>query len=103
MFRLREFLSRSWPSLILAAILLLLLTGAVSSPRGPHDLLVLRRRQAQLETRREHLVVQQRTLETEIQNLRSNRSYIERMIRRELCYARPNELVYKFTKPAPQP
>lgn len=97
MFRLREFFSRAWPALILASALLLLLGGAISSPGGPRDLLVLRQRRAQLEARRARLIAQQRALETDVQNLSSNQVYIERLIRRELGYARPNELVYKFS------
>ncbi len=95
-FRLRELLLRSWPSLILAAALILLLGGVISSPGGPRDLLVLRQRRCELEARRARLIAQQRVLETEVQNLRSNQGYIERLIRSELGYARPNELIYKF-------
>ncbi len=102
-FRLREFLSRSWPSLILGGALILLLESAISSPRGPRDLLVLRQRRAQLEARRALLLSERHQLETDVQNLRSNQRYVERLIRRELGYARPNELVYKFGAADPQP
>ncbi len=102
-FRLRDFFSQSWPSLILGGALALLLGGAISSPGGPRDLLVLRQRRAQLEVRRARLLAQQRALETDVQNLRSNHVYIERLIRRELGYARPNELVYKFTAAGTRP
>ncbi len=101
--RLSEYLSVAWPSLILAAVLILLLGGAIRSPGGPRDLLVLRQRHAQLQARLALLVAPRRELETDVQNLRSNQPLLERRIRRELGYARPDELIYKFPAPSVRP
>ena len=101
--RLSEQLSRMWPTLILGAVLGVLMFNGLMGPRGPADLLVLRHRRAQLEARRTALLEQKRGLETSVQNIRSNDGFIEHLIRRELGYARPDELVYKFTGSNTQP
>jgi hypothetical protein len=61
---------------------------------------LLRERRSQLEAKRADLILQKAELETSVQNLRSNDRYIEHLIRRELGYARTDEVVYKFTGPA---
>jgi cell division protein FtsB len=63
---------------------------------GPRDLIALQSHRAALEARRDQLAADNAEFRTLIQNLRSNDRYIERLIRRELGYARPDELVYKF-------
>jgi cell division protein FtsB len=96
---LRGFLWRQWPSLILAAILLALISNCLIGSGGPRDLLILRRAYARLDAKRERLRAENAKLETTVQNLRSNKRFIEHRIRRELGYTRPDELVYKFTAP----
>jgi cell division protein FtsB len=93
---LRGFLGRQWSSLILAGILLALVFNCLLGSGSPRDLLILRRACARLEAKRERLKSENAKLETRIQNLRSNDAFIARMIRRELGYTRPDELVYKF-------
>ncbi len=93
---LRAFLGRQWPSLILAGVLIALVSNCLLGPGGPRDLLILRRACARLEAKRERLKSENAKLETSVQNLRSNNAFIARMIRRELGYTRPDELVYKF-------
>ena len=85
---------------MLSAVLLGLLANALFSAMGPHDLLMLRTRRAELERQRAFLSDQKAQLETTVQNLRSNDRYIEHLIRRELGYARSDEVIYKFTGPA---
>ncbi len=92
----RGFLGRQWPSLILAGILLALVSNCLLGSGGPRDLLILRRAYARLEAKRERLRAENAKLGTKVQNLRSNNAFIARMIRRELGYTRPDELVYKF-------
>ncbi len=99
MLRLSNTLRREWPSLILGAILAALVGNALMGANGPRDLLLLRQRRAQLEVVRAKLMGREAELETSVQNLRSNDRYLEHLIRRELGYARPDELVYKFTGP----
>jgi cell division protein FtsB len=96
-------LRREWLSLILGAILILLALNAILRTHGPRDLLALRAHRHALETRRERLVADNAELRTNVQKLRSDNHYLETVIRRELGYARPNELVYKFGTSSPKP
>jgi cell division protein FtsB len=82
---------------MLSAVLVGLFCNALLATMGPRDLLLLRERRSELETKRAELMLQKAELETSVQNLRSNDRYIQHLIRRELGYARPDELVYKFT------
>ena len=99
MSRLSNWLRREWPNLMLATVLVVLLGNTLVAAMGPRDLLMLRERRSELEDKRADLISQKAELETSVQNLRSNDRYIEHLIRRELGYARPDELVYKFTGP----
>lgn len=74
--------------------------NATVAAMGPRDLLLLRGRRAELEAKRSELMVRKAELETSVQNLRSNDRYLEHLIRKELGYARPDEMIYKFTGPA---
>jgi cell division protein FtsB len=82
---------------MLASVLVVLFSNAMVASMGPRDLLLLRQRRAELEAKRAVLVSQKAELETNVQNLRSNDRYIEHLIRKELGYARADELIYKFT------
>lgn len=99
MLRLKQLLHRHWPSFILAAVLVALILNSLFGRHGPRDLLLLRHHRAELEARRTALAARNRQLETIVQNLRSNRRYLERRIRSELGWVRPDELIYKFTAP----
>ena len=66
---------------------------------GPRDLFLLRERRAELEAKRADLMLHRTELETSVQNLRSNDRYLEHLVRKELGYARPDEMIYKFTRP----
>jgi cell division protein FtsB len=103
MFRLCNWLRREWANLMLSAVLVALLGNALLAAMGPRDLLLLRERRSELEEKRAGLMLQKAELETSVQNLRSNDRYIEHLIRRELGYARPDELVYKFSGPTASP
>ncbi len=85
---------------MLGSVLLALLCNAMLAAMGPRDLLLLRQRRSELETKRSDLMVRKTQLETSVQNLRSNDRYLEHLIRSELGYARSDELVYKFPAPA---
>ncbi|HXW85359.1 MAG TPA: septum formation initiator family protein [Candidatus Binataceae bacterium] len=99
MYRLARHLRREWLSLILGTVLILLAGSAFLGPQGPRDLLVLRARRTQLETAHAELIAQQTALTTAIQKLGSDDRYVEHAVRRELGYARPDELIYKFADP----
>ncbi len=96
MVRLSFYLRREWPSLILAAILMVLVLNCLWGPLSPGDLLALRRHRRMLAARRAEVVAENAELRTIVQKLRSDRRYQEHLIRRELGYTRPGELVYRF-------
>src|SRR5712692_9179968 len=97
MTRLSFLIRREWLSLIFAGVLMMLLLSALMGARGPRDLMALRSHRAALESRRDLLAAENASFRTQIQKLRSDERYIERLIRRELGYARSGELVYKFS------
>jgi cell division protein FtsB len=97
MTRLSFVLRREWLSLIFGGVLVMLLASALLGNLGPRDLVALQSYRAALEARRNGLAADNAAFRTRIQKLRSDDRYIERLIRRELGYAGPNELVYKFT------
>ena len=96
MTRLSFLIRREWLSLIFGAVLVLLVLSVLAAPQGPKDLLALRRHRAELESRRANLAAENDAFRTNVQRLRSDDRYLQRLIRRELGYARPDELVYKF-------
>lgn len=95
---LRGFIWRQWPSLMLTALLVALTCNCLFGPSGPRDLLILRHACSQLDAKRARLQADNTKLRTNVQNLESNNRYIQRLIRRELGYTRPDELVYKFVR-----
>jgi len=99
--RLSPRLRREWLVLILGAGLVAFVIATVAGSQGPSDLLVLRRYRSQLETQRERLAERNAELETIVQKLRSDEPYLERLIRKELGYARESELIYRFSDDAP--
>jgi cell division protein FtsB len=84
---------------MLAAVLVGLICNALLAAMGPRDLFLLRQRRAELEAKRADLMVHKAELETSVQNLRSNDRYLEHLISKELGYARPDEMIYKFSGP----
>jgi|SRR5208282_280423 len=93
---LRFLLRREWLSLIFGGVLVMLLLSALLGNLGPRDLVALQSHRAALEERRNQLAADNAAFRTSIQKLRSDDRYVERLIRRELGYARSDELVYKF-------
>ncbi len=100
MTRLSFLLRREWLSLIFGGVLIMLILSAMLGNPGPRDLLALQSHRAALEARRDQLAADNAAFRTRVQKLRSDDRYIERLIRRELGYARPDELVYKFADDA---
>lgn len=99
MTRLSFLIRREWLSLIFAAVFIMLLLSALMG-EGPRDLMALRSHRAALEAHRGQLEAENASFRTEIQKLRSDDRFLERLIRRELGYARADELVYKFGEDA---
>ena len=96
MYRLRQWLRRESLSLILLGLLIVVCLNFALGPHGLRDFLILRHHQARLEAEREHEQSEDRDLEATIANLQSDDAYLQRLIRKELGYARPNELIYRF-------
>ncbi len=86
---------------MLAALLVAVCLNLALASHGLRDLLVLRHHRARLETEREHEQNQNRELDGTIANLQSDDAYLQRLIRKELGFARPNELIYRFANDNP--
>jgi cell division protein FtsB len=97
MYRLREWLRRESLTLILAVLLIVASVNLALAPHGMRDLLVLRHHRAGLEAEREQQQATQRELHATIVKLQSDDTYLQRIIRKELGFARQNELIYKFS------
>jgi cell division protein FtsB len=93
---LSNHLRRVWPTLILAVATAGLAFDCVKGPRGVRDLVVLRQHQTRLETVRDELTAENEGLARRLGSLKSDDRYLERLIRRELGYARSDELIYRF-------
>jgi cell division protein FtsB len=96
MARLSFFVRREFVSLILGAVLILTLVNAIFGPMNSRDLTVLRTHRAMLEARRARLLERNQALSTSVAKLSSDNSYIEHLIRRELGFARTDEVIYRF-------
>jgi len=96
MARLSSGLRREWLSLILGGTAAMLVVNCIAGPRGVRDLMVLRARRVTLEAQLRLLSDENGRFETNVQKLRSDDRYVEHLIRRELGFARPDELVYRF-------
>jgi len=96
MARLSAYLRREWLSLILGAAVVVLILNCLMAPRGVEDLLVLRAHRMRLEAGVKRIRTENTDLGTRVQKLRSDDRYLQRMIRTELGFARPDELVYRF-------
>jgi cell division protein FtsB len=99
MRRLSLCFRRQWLSLILAPVLGGLAINGLWIFSGPRDLLVLRLHSSVLTEERDRLVRDNAAFRERIARLNSDDDYLQRLIRRELGYVRPGELVYRFTKP----
>jgi len=96
MYRLRQWLRRESLTLILSVLLIAACINVTAASRGLRDLLILRHHRTHLELEREHEQSENRDLEATVGKLQSDDAYIQRLIRKELGYARPNELIYRF-------
>ena len=100
MAKLSWRIGREWPSLILTIVVVALGLNCLIGPRGLRDLLALRHHRVQSERARRELRAEQAALETEVRKLRSDDRYLQSLIRRELGFARQDELIYRFTSDA---
>jgi cell division protein FtsB len=96
MAKVTILMRRIWLNLILGAVLVLLVISCIAAPLGPRDLALLRHHRTQLEAARDRLIGDNAELAARTQRLQSDDAYLQRLIRRELGYARADELVYRF-------
>jgi cell division protein FtsB len=94
--RLSLYLRRGWLTIVLTAACGLLAVDFATGPLGMRDLMVLRERRAQLETVHRKLLRSNSALKLELGRLGNDDRFLERRIREQLGYVRPDELVYRF-------
>jgi cell division protein FtsB len=93
---------RRWSlNLILAGLLAALIVNCLCGPQGPRDLIGLSRERARLLAENDQLRGENARLTLELEKLRSDPKYVQRLIRQELGYARPDEFVYYFRSNGP--
>jgi cell division protein FtsB len=98
MHRLSSVLPPQWPTLIFAFLLGGLVLDAICGSSGLRRLLVLRQHSSTLAAERDRLRLENADIRDRIARLRSDDAYLEQLIRRDLGYTRPGELVYRFPK-----
>jgi cell division protein FtsB len=101
MYRLRQWLHREALTLMLATLLIAACLNLAVASHGLRDLLILRHHRTRLEAEREHEQAENRDLQTTVAKLQSDDAYIQRLIRKELGFARANELIYRFASDNP--
>jgi cell division protein FtsB len=99
MAKLTILLRRVWLNLVLGALLVMLVISCWVAPMGPRDLALLREHGTRLAVVRDRLIAENSELAQRTQRLQSDDAYLQRLIRRELGYARADELVYRFPHP----
>ena len=90
------YLRRQWLTLVLTAVCGLLAVDFFTGPLGLRDLVVLRERRSQLEAAHKELLKSNAALKLKLSRLHDDDRYLERRIREQLGYVRPDELVYRF-------
>jgi len=95
--RLNLYLRREWLTLVLTAACGFLAVDFATGPLGMWDLMLLRERRAQLETVHGKLLRSNSELKLELGRLANDERFLQRRIREQLGYVRPDELVYRFS------
>jgi len=75
--------------------------NGVRGPAGAFDLMDLARHRTRLIAENEQLKGENAQLEAQAARLRTDDAYVQRVIREELGYARPDEFVYRFRSTDP--
>ena len=98
MRRLSLCFRQQWLTLMLAMVFAGLTLDGFWGTSGPRDLLVLRHHSRVLREECDRLVLDNAGLRVRIARLKSDDAFLQRLIRQELGYVRPGELVYRFPK-----
>jgi cell division protein FtsB len=83
---------------MLAVVLAGLLANGFWGSLGAQDLLILRHHSDVLMVKRDKLILDNAAIQGRIAQLKSDDIYLQRLIRLELGYVRPGEIVYRFPK-----
>ena len=100
MRRLSQCLRRQWLSLILAAVLGGFTFAGLCGSSGMRDLLTLRYHSSALTRQRDALLAENAQLRERVSRLNSDDTYLQKLIRKELGYVQPGEIVYRFADSA---
>lgn len=93
---MRSFTAISLSRIVLWGVLLTLVGMGVCAKRGWLDLGRIARRNSELNQEIDHAVREKQSLERQVEALQSDPAEQERIIRRVLGYARPEETVIEF-------
>lgn len=88
-----------WLRYVLLGVAGLGIYHILSGPSGAVNLFKLRKDNAKLLGELDSLALRKQALEIEKQRLEKDSAYIERMARKELGMAKPDEKVYRFVQP----
>jgi cell division protein FtsB len=97
------YFRRQWLTFVLSAACGLLTLDFAIGPLGLRDLMILRARRTQLEAVHGKLIKSNAALKLKLERLGNDDRYLERRIREQLGYVRPDELVYRFATEASSP
>jgi cell division protein FtsB len=95
----------AWNRILLVVILvinLVLVYRLIWSSHGVFAYRELRTHYSELEKKLEELTSQTLVLSQEIRLLKSDRTYIEKMIRQHMNFVKPNETLYIFPNTSPE-
>ena len=88
-----------WVRYALLAVLGLGLYHILSGPSGALNVIKLRQERAHMQAQLDSLTRRKQALETEKQRLEKDSAYIERVARKELGMAKPDEKVFRLVTP----
>jgi cell division protein FtsL len=88
-----------WLRYVLMGVAGLGLYHVLTGPSGTINLLRLKREKAKMEAELDSLTRRKRDLQVERSRLERDSAYIERVARKELGMARPDEKVFRFVPP----
>jgi cell division protein FtsB len=91
------YLRREWLTLTLAAVSALVALDFALAPLGVRDLLALRAERTRLEAIHLRLLESNAELKGKVRLLKGDSDYLQRLIREQLGYVRPGEIVYRFS------
>jgi cell division protein FtsB len=86
---------------MLVSILGGLLSDGLWGTWGTRDLMILRQHSRRLVNERDRLLQDNAAFRKRIVRLNSDDAFLQQLIRQELGYVRPGELIYRFSNPQP--